>query len=76
MVKVDRNHITHYNVLVFRDMSPEGLSIDVIVTKNSRNHLFLYPKHTEHDLKILVNHDANESTTEHSKQLAYNHGPP
>ena len=67
MVEIDRNHITHYNVLVFRDMSPESLSIDVIVTKNSRNHLFLYPKHTKHDLKILVNHDANESTTEHSK---------
>ena len=48
-------------------MSPESLSIDVIVTKNSRNYLFLYPQHTEHDLKILVNHDANESTTEHSK---------
>ena len=57
-------------------MSPESLSIDVIVTKNSRNHLFLYPKHTDHDLKILINHDANESTTERSKQLAYNHGPP
>ena len=57
-------------------MSPESLSIDVIVTKNSRNYLFLYPQHTEYDLKILVNHDANESTTEHSKQLAYNHGPP
>ena len=57
-------------------MSPESLSIDVIVTKNSRNYLFLYLQHTEYDLKILVNHDANESTTEHSKQLAYNHGPP
>ena len=60
MVEIDRNHITHYNVLVFRDMSPESLSIDVIVTKNSRNYLFLYPQHTEHDLKILVNHDATE----------------
>ena len=48
-------------------MSPESLSIDVILTKNSRNYLFLYPQHTEHDLKIPVNHDANESTTEHSK---------
>ena len=67
MVEIDRNHITHYNVLVFRDISPESLSIDVIVTKNSRNYLFLYPQHTEHDLKIPVNHDANGSTTEHSK---------
>ena len=57
-------------------MSPESLSINVIVTKNSKNHLFLYPRHTDHDLKILINPDANESTTEHSKQLAYNHGPP
>ena len=48
-------------------MSPESLGIDVIVTKNCRNYLFLYSQHTEHDLKILVNHDANESTTEHSK---------
>ena len=57
-------------------MSPESLRIHVIVTQNSRNYLFLYPQHAEHDLKILVNHGANESTTEHSKQLAYNHGPP
>ena len=35
-------------------MSPESLSIDVIVTKNSRNYLFLYPQHTEHDLKIMM----------------------
>ena len=57
-------------------MSPERLSIDVTVTKNSRNYLFLYPQRTVHGLKILVYPNANESTTEHNKQLAYNHGPP
>ena len=35
-----------------------------------------YPQHAKHDLKILVNDDANESMTEHLRELAYNHGPP
>ena len=59
-------------------MSPESLSINV--TEECLRILEIinsfYPQHAKHDLKILVNDDANESMTEHRKQLAYNHGPP
>ena len=57
-------------------MSLESLSTNVTVTKNSRNYVQSIHNTPNTNFKILVHDDANERISEHSKQIAYSHGPP